>query len=116
MGNYILLSNVSDQCIRPMYPNAANKNWGVKENVVKQSLMAGEEYHPRPRNTEFYSELDKKGPAVAATMEWNNGTSFYYTPGINGTCYVIDFGPLFSSSNFVNEKLFSNLEFLFHAF
>ncbi|PPR81456.1 hypothetical protein GOBAR_AA39256 [Gossypium barbadense] len=25
-------------------------------------------------------------------VEWNNGTSFYYTKGINGTCQTIEFG------------------------
>ncbi|KAA3490737.1 protein transferring glycosyl groups [Gossypium australe] len=44
---------------------------------------------PKGRNVNL---LQKQLGVYMYDVEWNNGTSFYYTKGINGTCQTIEFG------------------------
>ncbi|KAK7327714.1 hypothetical protein VNO77_21802 [Canavalia gladiata] len=44
---------------------------------------------PKGRNVNIFQ---KQLGEVLYDIEWNNGTSFYYTLGPNATCRVVDFG------------------------
>lgn len=61
------------------------------KNLSSDGLQIADQWYDWPRGRNVYI-IQKQLSDLLYNVEWNNGTSFYYTLGENGTCDVVHYG------------------------
>ncbi|PWA58057.1 hypothetical protein CTI12_AA367690 [Artemisia annua] len=97
LPNHLAISHNIEPWLDTLEPTPTPTPWPEQfhallyMNLTSTHLQLSDLWYdwPKGRNVNIFQ---KQLGVVLYDIEWNNGTSFYYTLGANATCEVIDFG------------------------
>lgn len=80
------------------------------KNLSSDGLQIADQWYDWPRGRNVYI-IQKQLSDLLYNVEWNNGTSFYYTLGENGTCDVVHYGIGIPRPDFLDEATYLGTRF-----